>query len=327
MPGGPIPARQLALFGIAFIPLIVLLILDRQPLVILWVIGLPVLGVSVICSVWWFISIPRGARWLEFRPTARRRILTGFVLTVVALVLSALFWDALIFALFLDGILPGIFWRPSLGNVAIVWPIGLYATCFFWWSIVRLPDVRWREFRLTWRWVVSLGFLVSGVGGIWRGVSPDNVLGPHILLFGGMGPFYALVVMFWGSILYGLFANIYREFTRLYGEFTGRTRAAAPAPSPSATQPVASASPPPPAPAPVPVAAPAPPPLAPAPAAPALPPSVICPWCGHSNPANSIYCGNGACLAPLSSGRRFCIRCGVPFPVNARFCTACGSSA
>jgi len=81
-------------------------------------------------------------------------------------------------------------------------------------------------------------------------------------------------------------------------------------------------------PVPAPAVPPAPAPAPPAAPAPAAPPTrVTCPGCGHINPANLIYCGNGACLLPLHSGNRFCIRCGVPTPVNARFCPACGNAA
>ena len=106
----------------------------------------------------------------------------------------------------------------------------------------------------------------------------------------------------------------YRE--RLLG--SGQPQPAPVSSAPPAPQPVAQSP-----------SAPAPAPLspAPAPAAPAPPPNASCPRCGHSNPANFIYCSNSACLMPLHSGNRFCTRCGVPTPVNARYCPACGNSA
>lgn len=177
MPGARIPPRQLALMGIAFIPSIVLLFLDGHfplygPFQV--IIVLTVLGVSAICSVWWFISIPRGARWLEFRPTAHRVILTGFVLTVVAIVLVPLFWNPL---------LRGISWTPSLGyvslgTVTVVWPVGLYVTCGIWWSNSS-PDNK------------MLPIIVHATGGV---------------ISGGM--FLGFIALAWGSILYRLFADI-----------------------------------------------------------------------------------------------------------------------
>ena len=164
--------------------------------------------------------------------------------------------------------------------------------------------------------LLLIGVVLFMVGLVWGNSSPDNELIPLILLLTGMGIALVWPVVFWVLVLRGVFVGMYREFTRLYGEFTGRTGSAAPAPPQIATQP-------PPTPA-----APAAPVSAPEPPTPVPPASyVVCPWCGHTNPANLIYCSNGACLTPLQSGNRSCIRCGVPAPVNARFCPACGSSA
>ena len=261
--------------GITFTPYFVLSLLDGLPPVIFWIIGIPVLGVSAICSVWWFIRILRDARWLEFRPRARRGILTGFVLNLAAIIGGA-------------------------QTEPITW-VGMFFAGCFWWSVVALPD-DWSEVRA---WLIFLVCLLAFAsligGGIWLGNSPDNVLLPIVLIAIGGG--VLLVVM----VLYVL--------------FTGRnTTAAAPVPPQPAPPPAVPAAP---VSAPTPLA---PPPLA-APAPPAPPAYVVCPWCGHTNPANLIYCSNGACLMPLHSGNRFCIRCGVPTPVNARFCPACGSSA
>ena len=205
-------------------------------------------------------------------------------------------------------------WEP-----VVLWCVGMFFMSCYWWSIVGLLEARIK--RILTGLLLLTGFTLFAAGGIWWAISsPGNSFSDNqmiaILLFyaGGAILYYtilALVALYWAEILYAPFA-------RLYGQITGRTLPAPPGPPPPATQPVVSASPTPPAPV-------APP--APAPGAPAPQPFVICPWCGHTNPANLIYCGNGACLAPLRSGNRFCIRCGVQFQVNARFCTACGSSA
>ena len=336
--------------------------------------GLPVLGVLAICGVWWFITILLDAPWLEFRPTALRGLLAGFVLSLAALFLVPFF--------------PVIFRIPVPGLSPPDVIAGVFAICIFWRFIVILPDTPWLEFRPTLRRGLLTGFVLSVVAfflgafyvygfslswGIWTPyylplaevflgvfaicglwqiivILPDvrwpgslsglirvSLLAPPLLLYGifwimvspdellpmilvGIG-FGAILIIAALGLGLRIYAVLVQVVSSLYGPFTGRnTTAAAPAPPQPASQPAAPA-------APVSASTPlAPPPLAaPAPLAP--PAYVVCPWCGHTNPANLIYCSNGACLMPLHSGNRFCIRCGVPAPVNARFCTACGSSA
>ena len=312
--------------------------------------GLPVPGVFAICGVWWFITIMLDARWLDSRPMALRGLLTGFVLSLVALFLVALFPHSI-----------RIYAGLSLPEVMA----GVLAICGFWWFIATLPDVRRLEFRPTARWGLLAGYVLSlialflyalyfydfripyllslelflgafamcsfwrlililtdvrwlelGLGdffswldGIKQRALQTAILGTFLLMIDSQGSLLAYILLGagWGTIFMLVVSSLVLRLSLwLRSLFTGwNTAPAAQAPPPPATQP----------------------PPAPAPAAPAPQPRVICSWCGYANPANSIYCSNGACLAPLSSGNRFCIHCGVQFPVNARFCPACGSSA